>query len=497
MTIQVGLYARISDDPTDSHAGVNCQLADSRRICDIRGWTPAPEPYEDNDISAYKRGVVRPEFERLLDDLRSGRIDGIVVYDLDRIARQPRDLERIIDVYEERPGLVFASAQGSVDLSSTDGQSLARVVVTFANKASADTSRRVARKHLELAEQGIPVGGTRPFGWQADKRTLHPVEADLVREAVDRVVGGLATRSLARDWNDAGITTTRGKQWSGKTVTQYLRSPRLVGLRTYKKTVMLDEAGRPVVGQWEPMLTTEEFDSLVAALAHDESRSRIPRKGSHHFLLSGLATCGICAAPMYGSKRNDKYWYYVCGDTEGHSLSVSGPAVDELIVSAVLTMIVDQPTTSIEAPPWPGQHRFDEIGVKIAELMRAYASDDLPMDVVFPWVRGLRADRDGLDSDRKAWHAANAVLGPAQITVEDWEDLHLDEQRALVERWFSAIVMLPGRPANRLDPAPASSRTPSMRPCPTTGFAAPHRSTGSLRPGPTRSPKPAGARPQC
>lgn len=124
--------------------------------------------YVDNDISAFK-DVVRPEFERLLADLEDGVIDGIVVYDLDRLARRPRDLERVIDVYDAalKAGrrLVFRTVHDAIDLSSPDGITLARVMVAFANKASRDTARRVADKHHATALTGRPVSGTRPFGW--------------------------------------------------------------------------------------------------------------------------------------------------------------------------------------------------------------------------------------------------------------------------------------------------------------------------------------------
>ena len=86
-------------------------------------------------------------------------IDGVVVYDLDRFARQPVDLERAIRIFDGRVGLRFATVQSDIDLSSPDGRTMARVMVAFANKASnkasMDTSRRVRRKHLELAQRGV------------------------------------------------------------------------------------------------------------------------------------------------------------------------------------------------------------------------------------------------------------------------------------------------------------------------------------------------------
>jgi DNA invertase Pin-like site-specific DNA recombinase len=95
----------------------------------------------ENDVSAYKTKVVRPEFEALLDGLKLGLVDGVVLYDLDRFARQPVDLERAIRIFDDRPGLVFATVQSDIDLSTSDGRTMARVMVAFANKSSMDTSR--------------------------------------------------------------------------------------------------------------------------------------------------------------------------------------------------------------------------------------------------------------------------------------------------------------------------------------------------------------------
>ena len=104
-------------------------------------------------MSAYQPKVIRSDFERLLADLEAGTIQGIVVYDLDRLARKPTDLERIITIYDRAP-LVFATVQGDIDLSTPDGRTMARVMVAFANKSSMDTARRMARKKLEKAMNG-------------------------------------------------------------------------------------------------------------------------------------------------------------------------------------------------------------------------------------------------------------------------------------------------------------------------------------------------------
>src|SRR5215468_8507423 len=186
--MRVGTYARISDDAEQLGLGVGRQQDDTRKLVDLRGWTLA-DTYLDNDVSAYQPKVVRPDFERMLADLETGVIQGIAVYDLDRLARQPADLERIISIYDRKP-LVFATVQGDIDLSTPDGRTMARVMVAFANKASMDTARRVARKRLENAMNGVGSGGHRPFGWFDNGETILYYEADHLRQAARDILAG-------------------------------------------------------------------------------------------------------------------------------------------------------------------------------------------------------------------------------------------------------------------------------------------------------------------
>src|SRR5262245_66510876 len=99
----------------------------------------------------------------------------------------------------------MASISGDIDLATDDGRFLARILGAVSRKESDDKSRRITRKHLELAEAGKAVGGgDRPFGWREDRRTVEPTEAAHLREAAARVRAGDSLRSVAVDWNARG-----------------------------------------------------------------------------------------------------------------------------------------------------------------------------------------------------------------------------------------------------------------------------------------------------
>ena len=156
MPIPVAVYVRISDDEEETRDGVTRQQEDCAALASIRRWIIG-DVYEDNRSAAYRPEVVRDRFERMLTDLESGAVRGVVVYNLDRLVRQPTDLERLIRIYEKHRGIlefVSASLQGDIDLSSDDGITMARVMVAFANKSSRDTARRVLVSHSAPACEG-------------------------------------------------------------------------------------------------------------------------------------------------------------------------------------------------------------------------------------------------------------------------------------------------------------------------------------------------------
>ena len=199
-----------------SHAGEESSGKLARR----QGWA-VTEVYRENDTSAYRRRsvtlpdgsramrVVRPEYRRLLTDLANGRISGLVAYDLDRVARDPRDLEDLIDVVESRE-LRTASVTGSLNLADDSGVFMARMMVNVANKASRDTARRVRRKLAENAIDGKHHGGLRPYGWEEDRVTAQPDEAAAIRQAADMLIGGHSIKAIVRALNGAGATNTLG-----------------------------------------------------------------------------------------------------------------------------------------------------------------------------------------------------------------------------------------------------------------------------------------------
>ena len=175
------IYARISADVEGTGLGVTRQLEDCRKLAADRGW-PVGDEYADNDVSAFS-GKPRREYARMLDDLASGARDAVMIaYNLDRLHRRRVGiLEEFVALCERVGVRDVATVTADIDLGNDDGLFMARIFAAFAAKESGRKSARIRRKMLQNAEQGVPHGSVRPFGYENDKITIREDEAKVVR----------------------------------------------------------------------------------------------------------------------------------------------------------------------------------------------------------------------------------------------------------------------------------------------------------------------------
>src|SRR2546426_3620371 len=124
--MSTAIYARISDDRQEG-AGVGAQLKDCRALVKGHGWGPTSE-FVDNDVSAFS-GKPRPQYTAMLQGVRAGSIDRVVVWHIDRLYRQPRELEDLIDLADRGRVQVVTCHAGDLNLGTDDGITMARVLV--------------------------------------------------------------------------------------------------------------------------------------------------------------------------------------------------------------------------------------------------------------------------------------------------------------------------------------------------------------------------------
>lgn len=349
-------YARLSWNPnTRELEKIEDQLSDNLALID-RLSGELGEQLSDG-LSAWKRNVRRPGWERLLERAASGESDGIVVWHTDRLFRQPRDLERLIELGDG--GFLVASAHGSRDLADADDRFILRIEVAHAARSSDDTSRRLKRRFQTLREHGQSTGRIRPFGFPGLVPMSRAAAAELANDGKERPVvpaeqvererqairdgaadhlAGVPWGKIAERWNADDLRTGRGNAWTAYSVREVLCRPMNAGVIEHK--------GVPV-GQMvgEPILDMATYEKLRGKRA-----SRRPgRLPSHRYVGTGALLCGVCGHALTGRKGNrvrangDRVTTYYCPKQRGGcgQVNVTMPGVDEQIRLLVIERLSD------------------------------------------------------------------------------------------------------------------------------------------------------------
>jgi site-specific DNA recombinase len=459
-------YGRLSKAPdTGEFEKIETQWADNRKVIDRLGGVLGEE-LEDG-LSAWKKNVRRPGWEKLLERARAGKSNGIVVWHTDRLFRQPRDLEKLIDLADK--GFLVASAHGSRDLSDPDDRFILRIEVAHAARSSDDTSRRIKRRFLTYAEQGKGhIGGPRRFGWPGRDQTWTPgpgetdedrpmvpealVERErrALREATEAVLSGVSDAVIAREWNDEGLRTAAGRIWVRLTVKTLLLRPTNAGLVERGGELIATMPGEPIV---EPA----KFERLRAKYAA-RRKGRVAGEVGHGYVGTGIMRCGEpdCGTRM-SARKGEGYYpgtdvrrrYYTCAKERRGCGKVHADrrAVDRELRGFVIMRLSDSRyAAAVEAAAAQVADRLDEINEEIAECeelqadlserlgrreltLKAFDRANKPLAET---LEKLYAERDVLSDGSPAGRPIKAQ--PAKAIAKQWDAGEISEQRSMLAR---------------------------------------------------------------
>ncbi|HZE04241.1 MAG TPA: recombinase family protein [Solirubrobacteraceae bacterium] len=452
--VRVGIYARISSDREGDQLGVARQIEDCRRLAERCGYVVA-ECYVDDDVSAWS-GAPRPEYERMVSDLKAGAIGGVLVWHLDRLTRHPRELESFIDLCDELR-VELGCVTGDVDLGTHIGRLTARMLGGLARYESDHKSERIRRKHEEIAERGrVSGGGSRPYGYESDKVTVRPAEAAVIVDCARRLLAGEPLRSIVGDLNERGIPAAQGGKWSASSLRRMLASPRISGQREHHGEIVAE-------AQWPGIISAEDGAKIRALLANPERRTN---KAARRYLLGGLLVCGHCGERLVARPRSGGKRRYACASGVGFSgcgkTYINADEVERFVTEAALHRIDSRDLQRAmerrqqRAPD--AQRWLEEVEAaqkQLEELGEAYGQREITMS---EWKAARKPIEQRATAARK--QLANLThgglldpyVGHSDRLRADWDSLDLSQQHAIVAAVIDSVQVGPARRGyNRFD----------------------------------------------
>lgn len=443
----VDIYARLSLNRDGKSHSVENQVAACRKYAKERGWTVG-KVYKDDSYSA-TTGKTRPAFEALLARTEQRPV---VVWNTDRLARMPRDLERVLDTKMT----VNALQLGTLDLSTPGGKRNARVNVAVAAGEIEERSERQRLSNDRRAADGEPYWRIAPLGHHLDGSVNEP-EKDLIRAAVDELLEGKTTLyGIAQDWNAQGVRTSKrksGGHWRPSAVREMLSNPRMAGRLVYKGERMPNS-------KIQPILDGDTYDALRGTFSDPKRRTGAKAGGPVANLLTGVALCGICGdgTTMHATSVEHKgrtHELYRCS-RRSHCRHYR-EETDSIVTGEVFRVLTNEPEVVLSG----------EVDVRVeAEVMRLRdelseweAAADAGDITVSEYLRVTKSRRAALERAESARQAANQVELFRGLITEDmsvgqhlgaliehvspwWDDLTLERQRAVVANLFE-VTLLP------------------------------------------------------
>jgi site-specific DNA recombinase len=331
---------------------VERQEADCRAAAERLGWDVVAV-YVDNDISAYS-GAPRPQYREMIDAVRAGQVQGVIAWHTDRLHRRATELEEFVTVAEAHNLQVQTVTAGSVDLSTASGRMIARMLGAAAQHEVDHARERMTRAKAQMALDGKYRGGPRPYGYEPGGMVVREREASVIREATKAILAGRTLAAVARDLNERGMKTSTNNEWTYARLKDVLVRPRNAGLlahglpgretirsSTTKKRYQMELIGP---ASWEPIITEDEWQALVATLT-DPSRRRQDGNDTR-WLGSGIYRCGICdstlrPAPYGGTPKTPRERKYLYRCVASAHLTISTKETDQFVRNVVAHLVRD------------------------------------------------------------------------------------------------------------------------------------------------------------
>jgi site-specific DNA recombinase len=454
-----GIYGRISDDREGRELGVTRQLDDGHALAERIRATVA-DTYIDNDISASTRShKVRPEFDRLLADIRAGRINAIIYYSTSRLTRRPLENELIIQLVEQYGVRLFTVTMGEVDLTTSNGRMLARMLAAKDANEAEETAERVLRAQRQMREMGRPTGGPPLRGYLTPDPTkgigyLTHVDVEAqpyMNGALERIVYGSTVTTVIKWWNADGFLTGRGGLWAISTAVRLLTNPRIAGLVALYDT---NTKRHRIIGEgnWPAVVERDLWEAVFVKLT---AKRRAPEDLARKYIGSGYVRCGLCGAlhRMDTSTENGKRRQrYTCNPSRG---GCGGTSRDRQWIEAVIREYVAEQIRIEAATPQasPGaaltglQDQVAALDTRLAKVRDSVSQGLVDILDASPIMNNLREQIERLNRQQ-----ANVTIEAKLASVshhdvlarwlsEDPDDL--GERRMILGRHVKAVHVHP------------------------------------------------------
>ena len=338
---KVGLYCRVSteEQAKNKEGSITSQLQrlklkiEEKNRYDNNKWGKLVGIYKDEAFSG--KNTDRPEYQKLLDDVRRNKIDTVIVTELSRLSRSVTDFLSFVQELEDL-GADFICLQYDFDTTSPAGKVFMTIIMALAQFERELTAERIKNNFHARALRGLLNGGTPILGFdkhptQSGSMIINKDEARIVKKMykvfletaqVSEVLKYLKNNNINnKAWTSKSGINYGGKPFTHSSLYRLLTNPFYMGKREInKENKELDQSQLKTIEKyhfvdtsWDKIISEQDFLNAAKIL---DSNKAVRHEATHDFILSGLLTCDECGQALFGQSatgKTNKHYYY------GHS----------------------------------------------------------------------------------------------------------------------------------------------------------------------------------
>ncbi|EGQ3099276.1 cassette chromosome recombinase CcrB [Staphylococcus pseudintermedius] len=355
----VGGYIRVSTERQVEGYSIEGQITQIEQYCQFNGYELV-DIYADRGISG--KSMNRPELQRMLNDAKNGKLDCVMVYKTNRLARNTSDLLTIVEELH-RQNVEFFSLSERMEVKNSTGKLMLQILASFSEFERNTILENIYNRQHQRALEGYYQGNL-PLGYNNipdNKKELmiNQHEANIVKYIFESYAKGHGYRKIANALNHKGYVTKKGNPFSISAITYILSNPFYIGKIQFAKYKDWNEKRRkglndnPVIaeGKHAPIISQELWDKVQSRKKQVSQKPQVHGKGTN--LLTSLIFCEKCGATYAASTTTNtlkdgtkkRIRYYSCSNFRNKESkvcsanSVRADVIEKYVMDQILEIV--------------------------------------------------------------------------------------------------------------------------------------------------------------
>lgn len=458
----VGLWIRVSSEGQVRDESPEHHEKRGRLYAEAKGWEIA-EVYRLEAVSG-KSVMEQPETKRMLQDVKAGRINGLIFSKLARLARNTKELLEFADIFKVHNCDLISLAE-SIDTSTPAGRLFYTMIAAMATWEREEIAERVAASVPIRAKLGKPLSGTSSLGykWEGKELVIDEKEAPVRKLMYELFLKTKRKKATAKALNNMGYRTRTGAKFGHTTIARLLQDTTAKGIRKANYTTGKGGRGIKPESEWVftscPAIVSEElWDQCNAVINEQMAKLKKPGPKAAH-LLSGFIHCS-CNSKMYVYHK-DKTPHYRCKKC---NTKIQVSDIDSIFHEQLKDFLLTE--TDVSEYMQQSDSRLQEkqklfettqsdiirIRKQIKELVELRLKGELNTETLAPLLKPLEAQVQELETNLPELEAevdflkiehlsSETVLNGAKDLYHSWPTIEFSEKRAIIEMITNNITI--------------------------------------------------------